>query len=167
MLCSVVKIQVSRVMSDHSHYHGICWLHNCVFGCSISGKKWPKIVLFMEFFTDLKSAVLEWCMLHNTFHLTFLTMHKFQSFKLIREPYLLELKIVFFLRNNFIKLCTQSWLNFSAWKPKPDKNLKYMFFHYLLNKPPKRQDQLCNYLLLCANILIDITGLFYRASQLG
>ena len=66
-------------------------------------------------------------MLRNTFHLTFLTMHKFQSFKLIREPYLLELKIVFFLRNNFIKSCTQSWLNFSAWKQKPDKNLKHVF----------------------------------------
>ena len=82
----------------------------------------------MKLFTDLKSAVLEWCMLHNTFHLTFLTMHKFQSFKLIREPYLLELKIVFFLRNNFIKSRTQSWLNFTVWKPKPDKNLKHMFF---------------------------------------
>lgn len=57
----------------------------------------------MELFTDLKSAVLEWCMLHNTFHLTFLTMQKLQSFKLIREPYLLELKIVFFLKEQFHK----------------------------------------------------------------
>ena len=120
----------------------------------------------MELFTDLKSAVLEWCMLHNTFHLTFLTMHKFQSFKLIREPYLLELKIVFFLRNNFIKSCTQSWLNFSAWKPKPDKNPKHVF-SLVIKQPPKRHDQLCNYLLLCANILIDITGIFHRASKLG
>ena len=58
----------------------------------------------MELFTDLKSAVLEWCMLHNTFHLTFLTMHKFQSFKLIREPYLLGLKIVFFFKEQFHKI---------------------------------------------------------------
>ena len=80
-------------------------------------KKKPKIVLFMKLFTDLKSAVLEWCMLHNTFHLTFLTMHKFQSFKLIREPYLLELKIVF-LRDNFIKSHTQSGLNFHCMETK-------------------------------------------------
>ena len=71
----------------------------------------------MELFTDLKSAVLEWCMLHNTCHLTFLTMHKFQSFKLIREPYLLELKIVF-LRDNFIKSHTQSGLNFHCMETK-------------------------------------------------
>ena len=116
MLTSVVKIQVSRVMSPFT-LPQICWLHNCVFGCSMSGKKWLKIVLFMELFTDLKSVVLEWCMSHNTFHLTFLTMQKFQSFKLIREPYL----------NNFIKSRTQSWLNFTAWKPKPVKNLKYAF----------------------------------------
>ena len=93
---SSVKAHVSNT-SDHSLYSGICWLHNCVFGWSISEKNGQKLFyyLIMELFTDLKSAVLEWCMLHNTFHLTFLTMHKFQSFKLIREPYLLELKIVF------------------------------------------------------------------------
>ena len=97
-----------------------------MLGSSIS-EKWAKIVFFVELFNNLKSAVLEWCMLHNTFHLTFLTMYKFQSFKLIREPYLLELKIVF-LRNNFMKSHTQSGLNFATWKPKPDKNLKRMFF---------------------------------------
>ena len=31
-------------------------------------------------------------------------MHKFQSFKLIREPYLLELKIVFFSEEQFHKI---------------------------------------------------------------
>ena len=98
-----------------------------MLGSSIS-EKWAKIVLFVELFNDLKSAVLEWCMLHNTFHLTFLTMYKFQSIKLIREPYLLELKIVF-LRTNFMKSHTQSGLNFAAWKPNHDKNLKHVFFH--------------------------------------
>ena len=81
----------------------------------------------MELFTDLKSALLEWCMLHNTFHLTFLTMQKFQSFKLIREPYLLELKIVLFFKEQFHKITHSIWLNFTAWKPKPVKNLKHMF----------------------------------------
>ena len=81
----------------------------------------------MELFTDLKSALLEWCMLHNTFHLTFLTMQKFQSFKLIREPYLLELKIVLFFKEQFHKITLSIWLNFTAWKPKPVKNLKHMF----------------------------------------
>ena len=71
----------------------------------------------MELFTDLKSAVLEWCMLHNTFHLTFLTMHKFQSFKLIREPYLLELKIVFF-KEQFHKITHSILVKFHCMEAK-------------------------------------------------
>ena len=72
----------------------------------------------MELFTDLKSAVLEWCMLHNTFHLTFLTMHKFQSFKLIREPYLLELKIVFFFKEQFHKIMHSILVKFHCMEAK-------------------------------------------------
>ena len=108
MLSSVVEIQVSRVMSQtYLTIHITMVFAGCTIVCLVAqyqGKKWPKIVLFMEFFTDFKSAVLEWCMLRNTFHLTFLTMHKFQSFKLIRDPYLLELKIVFFSKEQFLKI---------------------------------------------------------------
>ena len=101
MVTSVVKIQVSRLMSQtHLTIHFTLVFAGCTIVCLVDQyqkKNGQKLFyyLFMELFTDLKSAVLEWCMLHNTFHLTFLTMHKFQSFKLIREPYLLELKIVF------------------------------------------------------------------------
>ena len=72
----------------------------------------------MELFTDLKSAVLEWCMLHNTFHLTFLTMQKFQSFKLIREPYLLELKIVLFFKEQFHKITHSILVKFHCMEAK-------------------------------------------------
>ena len=72
----------------------------------------------MELFTDLKSAVLEWCMLHNTFHLTFLTMQKFQSFKLIREPYLLELKIVLFFKEQFHKIAHSILVKFHCMEAK-------------------------------------------------
>ena len=82
MSTSVVKIQVSRVTSQTyltTHVTPIFAGCTSIIGSSIS-EKWAKIVFFVELFNNLKSAVLEWCMLHNTFHLTFLTMYKFQSF---------------------------------------------------------------------------------------
>ena len=54
---SSVKGHLSNI-SDHSCYPDICWLHKYVLGSSIS-EKWAKIVLFVELFNDLKSAVLE------------------------------------------------------------------------------------------------------------
>ena len=39
---SSVKAHVSNT-SDHSLYSGICWLHNCVFGWSISEKNGQKL----------------------------------------------------------------------------------------------------------------------------
>ena len=115
MLTSVVKIQVSRLTSQtYLTIHITMVFAGCtIIVCLVDQyqKKMAKncfIYLFMELFTDLKSAVLEWCMLHNTFHLTFLTMHKFQSFKLIREPYFLELKI--FLKEQFHKITESVWV---------------------------------------------------------
>ena len=123
MLTSVVKIQVSRVMSETClTMHITMVFAGCTIVCLVAQyqKKWPKIVLFMKLFTDLKSAVLEWCMLHNTFHLTFLTMHKFQSFKLIREPYLLDLKIFlfFFLKEQFHKIMHSILVKFHCMEAK-------------------------------------------------
>ena len=110
MLTSVVKIQVSRVMSQtYLTIHITTVFAGCTkivcLVCSISEKKWRKIVLFMELFTDLKSAVLEWCMLHNTFHL-------------IREPYLLELKIVLFFKEQFHKITHSILVKFHCMEAK-------------------------------------------------
>ena len=74
MLTSVVKIQVLRVMSQmYLTIHITMVFAGCTIVCLVAQyqKKWPKIVLFMELFTDLKSAVLEWCMLHNTFDIPY------------------------------------------------------------------------------------------------
>ena len=122
MLTSVVKIQVSRVMSQtYLTIHITMVFAGCTIVCLVAqyqGKNSQKLYYLWNFFTDLKSAVLEWCMLHNTFHLTFLTMQKFQSFKLIREPYLLQLKIVLFFKEQFHKITHSILVKFHCMEAK-------------------------------------------------
>ena len=116
ILTSVVNIQVSRVTPQKYLTIYITLLFaGCLSVCLVAQnqKKMAKICFIngiVYWFEEC--TVFEWCMLHNTFHLTFLTMQKFQLFKLIREPYLLELKIVF-LKEQFHKIT---------------QNLKHMFF---------------------------------------
>ena len=155
MLTSVVKIQVSRVMSQtYLTIHITTVFAGCTIVClvcSISEKKWLKIVLFMELFTDLKSAVLEWCMLHNTFHLTFLTMQKFQSFKLIREPYLLELKIVFF-KEQFHKITHSILVKFHCMEAKTCYKMENICFHqWFKTNHPK---DMIKFAIICSSVLI-------------